>query len=131
MKLISFFLVIMLVLGSCRESKPVNAPQQLISQDKMAVLIAEFAVNDQLHTLNAKGNMEQSTRFILKQHQVTAPQFSESYQYYLSSPRKLESILKEAQDIIKQKDPEAEQYIEQQLKPRNEKTEESAPLLKQ
>lgn len=115
MKRLSFFLVLMLVLGSCQEAKPVNAPQQLISQDKMAELIAEFAVNDQLHNLNAKGNMEQSTRFILKQHQVTAQQFSESYQYYLSSPRKLESILKEAQDIIKQKDPEAEQYIEQQL----------------
>lgn len=115
MKRLSFFLVLMLALGSCQEAKPVNAPQQLISQDKMAELIAEFAVNDQLHNLNAKGNMEQSTRFILKQHQVTAQQFSESYQYYLSSPRELESILKEAQDIIKQKDPEAEQYIEQQL----------------
>lgn len=118
-KLIVLFV---LVLFSCKDAKPVNEPKNLIPEDKMSALIADFAINDQMSFLNTNGNMEISSRFILKKHNVTAKQFTESYQYYISSPSTVRKILDDAQDIIKEQDPEAEKYIDKKIKEVGSKT---------
>ena len=105
-----------LVIMSCKDSKPVNAPANLLPAKKMSELIADFAINDQMSYMNSGGNLETSSRFILKKHRVTARQFSESYKYYLASPTQLQNILDDAQEMVKDKDPEAEKYIDKKLK---------------
>ncbi|MDO4224575.1 MAG: DUF4296 domain-containing protein [Bergeyella zoohelcum] len=117
------FLILMLsvsVLFSCENSKSVNTPKNLIDKDKMSELIAEFAINEQMSIINHKGNMETNTRYILKKYGVSAAQFSESYAYYLASPSDLEKILDNAQNIVIEKHPEAETYIEKKEKETNQ-----------
>lgn len=114
MKKLIFLFVLILV--SCKDSRPVNTPKNLIDKDKMAALIADFAISDQMGMMNPSGNLDTSSRFILNKHGVTAKQFTESYEYYLSSPATVRDILDEAQDIIKSQDPEAEKFIDKKLK---------------
>lgn len=123
-KLIVFFFVI---LFSCQDSKPISEPKNLVPKDKMSALIADLAISDQLGILNSKGNMEVSARYILKQHNVSAKAFTESYQYYLTSPETVRSILEDAQDLVKQKDPKAEKFIDKKVNEMN-KGLEVAPL---
>lgn len=105
---------LLLVAVAC--SSPIEEPPNLISEEKMANLIAEFALNEQMGAINPSGNMETNTIYILKKHGVTGKQFSDSYKFYLASPSKIENIYDDAQDIIKEKDPEAEKFIEKKLK---------------
>lgn len=111
-KLILFLLFI---IYSCQDSKPISEPKNLVPKEKMAALIADLAISDQLGILNSEGNMEVSSRYILKQYNVSAQAFTESYQYYLTSPETVKSILDDAQEIIKQKDPEASNFIDKKV----------------
>lgn len=120
MKRLIFLLV--LILFSCKDSKPVNAPKNLIDKEKMSALIADFAINEQMGMINPSGNLDISSRYILKKHGVSAKQFSESYQYYLSSPETVRGILDDAQEILKNQDPEAEKFIDKKLKEINKNT---------
>lgn len=117
MRKLIFLLVLILV--SCKDAKPINKPSNLISDDKMAELIADFAVNDQMSFLNVGGNLETGSRYILKKHNVTAKQFSESYTYYVADPRKLDKIFSKAQEIVKDLDPKAEAFFEKREKELN------------
>lgn len=109
-------LLFVLVLFSCKDSKPINTPKNLIDQDKMAAVIADFAINEQMGMINASGNLDISSRYILKKHGITAKQFTESYEFYLTSPDTVRDILDNAQEILKSQHPEAEQFIEKKLK---------------
>lgn len=100
---------------ACKDPAPVNTPKDLLSEEKMAAIIADFALNDQMSYLNPQGNLEVQSRFILKDHKVGAKTFAESYKYYIASPRKLEAIMEKAQEIIKNKDPKAEKYINKKI----------------
>lgn len=111
-KLILFLLFI---IYSCQDSKPISEPKNLVPKEKMAALIADLAISDQLGILNSEGNMEVSSRYILKQYNVSAQAFTESYQYYLTSPETVKSILDDVQEIIKQKDPEASNFIDKKV----------------
>ncbi len=112
-------LTIILVFTACSDA--VDKPKDLLGKDKMSEIIADFAVTDQMGMLNQKGNMETETRFILKKHNATAKQFSDSYEFYLSKPATLEKIFDNAQDIIKEKDPDAAKFIEKKLEPIKDK----------
>lgn len=114
MRLLS--IIVVLLLFSCKDAKPIHKPANLISDKKMSALIADFAIGDQMSFLNSSGNLEISSRYILKKHNVTAKQFSESYTYYLASPKQLEEIFDNAQEIIREQDPGAEKYIEKKQK---------------
>ncbi|MBF5026904.1 DUF4296 domain-containing protein [Planobacterium oryzisoli] len=115
------FLLLLTCSWACKDPAPVVAPKALLSEEKMAAVIADFALNDQMSYLNPEGNLELQSRYILKEHKVSAKTFAESYKYYIASPRKLESIMDQAQEIIKKKDPKAEAYI-------NKKTEENGEV---
>lgn len=106
-------------------SKPIDEPKNLIPKHKMSEMVADFAMADQMSFLNQTGNLETQTRYILKKHNVTAKQFSESYKYYLSSPSSLDKIYDDAQEIIINKDPDAEKYIDKKM----EQNKTSAPYL--
>lgn len=106
-----FFLF--LFLFSC--SDYVDKPKNLLSKDKMATIIADFAVNDQSIMLNPKGNLEIGTKYILKKHQVSATDFTESYKYY-SVKRKLEGILEDAQKLLIEQNPDTEEFIKKKIK---------------
>lgn len=93
----------------------VNKPQDLVDEDTMASLIAEFAINDQLGALNQKGSMEQSSKYILNQYKVTGKAFTESYTYYTSKPKKLERIYNKAQENLMDRNPEAKKFIKEKL----------------
>lgn len=111
-KLISLFSL--LFLFSC--SDIVDEPKNLLSKEKMAEVIADFAIYDQSYAVNPNTNMELTSRFVLKKHKITAPVYRESYKYYMSHPTQLDKILKNAKKIILEKDPELEGYIEKMKK---------------
>ena len=110
MKLIFVFLSFLMT--SC--SGLIDPPKNLIAKDEMAVLVAEFAINEQLSNTIPGTNIENATRVVLKQKKIKAKDFSESYKYYTATGD-LEKILNDAQEIILNKDPAAKKYIEKNL----------------
>lgn len=115
-----FFLLILLIFV-CSCENFANKPKDLLSQNKMAEIMAEMALNDQATITNPKANLEIGTRFILKKNNIKPDNFVTSYSYYAAT-KKIPAIAEEAQEIIKQKHPEAEKYI-------NKKTKEDAIVL--
>lgn len=107
-KLISLFSL--LFLFSCSEI--VDQPKNLIGKEKMAEIIADFAIYDQSYSVNPDANMELASRFVLKKHKITAPIYRDSYKYYMAHPTQLDKVLKNAKEIILEKDPKLEAYIE-------------------
>ena len=105
--------IILLLFSSCQNY--VDKPKDLLSQNKMAEILAEMALNDQATAINTSANLELGTRFILKKYNIKAEQFSSSYRYYVVT-KKIPKIVVKAQDIIKDKNPEAEEYINKKLK---------------
>ncbi|MEG0760314.1 protein of unknown function [Chryseobacterium piscicola] len=110
-KIFCFF--IFLLLFSCKEY--IDKPKNLLTQDTMAELMAEMAINDQVSFLYQGKNLESGTRFILKNHKVKANDFVESYRYYVVN-QKMKSIVEQAQKILLEKDPKAEKHVKEKLK---------------
>ncbi|WP_144281487.1 DUF4296 domain-containing protein [Chryseobacterium echinoideorum] len=108
-KLIGFF--IFLFVFSCTEY--IDKPKNLIDQDKMAEIIAEMAINDQIIFLYPDKNLESGTRFILKSYNIKADDFVESYKYYVIK-QKMKGIVEEAQEILEEKDPKAVDKIKKE-----------------
>ena len=112
-----FFLLTLtffITLVSCSDA--MDKPKNLLDSKTMSEMIADFAINEQLGLMNQDGNMEISSKYILKKYNVRGQDFSDSYSYYLSKPKELQRILKRAQKIIKEKDPDAAEYIEKKEK---------------
>lgn len=109
-------LFILLFAVSCQKSGAVDKPKNLIEPDQMATIIAEFAVSEQVNYQSKGGDLETTSRYVLASQKVTATEFQESYNYYIASPRVLEKILVQAQQIVAEKDPKAKSYIEKKLK---------------
>ena len=112
---IIFFLI--LSIFSC--SKFVEKPKVLVSEEKMAEILVELSLNDQAPLTKAKmPNVEAGTRYILKKNNVSAKEFSDSYQYYAIT-KKLSKILENAQEILLERYPETEAYILKKNKENN------------
>lgn len=108
-----FLIIVTFLLASCSEL--IDPPKNLIEKDKMAEIIAEFAINDQLSTFFPQTNIENLTRFTLQKNKITATNFVESYKFYTATGD-MEKILNNAQEIVMAKDPAAKNYIEKKLK---------------
>ena len=108
-----FFIIFTFLLASCSEL--IDPPKNLIEKDKMSEIIAEFAINDQMSNFFPQTNIENLTRFTLKQKNITATDFVESYKFY-TAIGDMEKILNNAQEIVLEKDPAAKDYIEKKLK---------------
>lgn len=106
-KLLLFFILIGFV--SCGDI--VNKPAHLLSKDKMAEVIAELAISDQLSIVDSGFNLNNQTIYVFQKAKVKPIDFSESYTYYVARG-KMDQILDEAQKIIIKKDPKAKAYID-------------------
>ncbi len=99
---------------SCTEA--IEKPKDILSQEKMSEIIADFAINEQSYTIGGNINTENATRFILKKYNIKGQLFTDSYKYYMTDPDTMKEILDEAQKIIVSKDPNAEAFINKKLK---------------
>ena len=111
-KLLVFFIIFLLF--SCE--KIVDKPKNLIEKQEMAEIIADFAIYDQTYTVKPDANMELVSRFVLKKHKIDAKTYRDSYKYYISNPEEMDDIFAEAKEIILDKDPKLEDYIEKKRK---------------
>lgn len=93
----------------------VDRPANLLSEDKISEIVAEITIQEELLRVTQNSNMEDATRLVLQKYKVSAADFTASYKYYGSS-RKLDAILAESQEIIKERHPKAEAFIEKELK---------------
>lgn len=98
---------------SCSEL--IDEPKNLVPKDKMSQVIADFAMNEQLSSVVPNTNLDNATRFTLKQYKIKGDDFVNSYKYYIATGD-LEKILSNAQEIIINKDPAAKSYIEKKIK---------------
>lgn len=99
---------------SCTEA--IEKPKDILSEEKMSEIIADFAINEQSYTIGGNINTENATRFILKKYNIKGQLFTDSYKYYMTDPDTMKEILDEAQKIIVSKDPNAEAFINRKLK---------------
>lgn len=109
-----FYISMIFCVFSCQEA--IQKPEHILSKEKMAEIIADFAINDQSYTIGENINSENATRFILKKYNIKGQLFSDSYKYYMTKPDNLKDIMDQAQELIKAKDPKAEAYINKKLK---------------
>lgn len=111
-KLIPVFVVAFL--SAC--TKMVDAPKNLLSKEKMSIIIADFAIYDQAFAVKPDVNMELSSRYVLIKNHTNAKIYRDSYTYYLSDPKDMQDILEDAKKIILKKDPKLEEYMEKKKK---------------
>ena len=114
MRLFISYLMIVFCIVSCTEA--IEKPKDILSEEKMSEIIADFAINEQSYTIGGNINTENATRFILKKYNIKGQQFTDSYKYYMTDPDTMKEILDEAQKIIVSKDPNAEAFINKKLK---------------
>ncbi|WP_313028534.1 DUF4296 domain-containing protein [Soonwooa sp.] len=100
--------LILFVLMAC--SKLMDKPKNLIPQDQMAEIMADFAINDQSYIFNQKDNREGATKFLLKKYKITSKDFSESYSYYVAT-NQLDAIVEQSKEYLFKKEPKLEDYI--------------------
>ncbi len=106
-------ILLIFLVFSC--TKLIDPPENLVPQETMSELLAEFAMNEQLMSVVENVNLDNATRYSLNQKKITGNAFSESYKYYTATGE-IEDILNEAQKLIMEKDPEAKKYIEKKIK---------------
>lgn len=112
---INYILIFLFFLGLASCSETIEKPKNLVDENTMAELIAEFAINDQLGMLNQKGNMEISSKYILDKYKIKGADFAESHAYYISIPNKMESIYDKAQEILLEREPNLRKDIEKKI----------------
>ena len=113
MKYFFYILMIFCVL-SCTEA--IEKPKNLLPEDQMSEIIADFAINEQQYAIGTNINSENATRFILKKYKIKGELFTKSYEYYMTKPDVIKEILDDAQKIIIAKVPKAEAFINKKLK---------------
>lgn len=109
-----FYISLIFCTLSCNEA--IEKPKELLSEDQMSQMIADFAINDQQYVIGTNINSENSTRYILKKYKVKGELFTKSYEYYMTKPDVIKNILDDAQKIIIVKDPKADGFIKKKLK---------------
>ncbi|KMQ66348.1 hypothetical protein ACM46_02045 [Chryseobacterium angstadtii] len=107
------FIFVMLCMFSCGDY--IDKPKNLIEPDAMAEILADLAITDQAVIIYQNKNLEAGTRFVLKTHKVKSEDFVESFKYYVVKD-KMKDIADQAKEIILQKDPKADKYIQNKLK---------------
>lgn len=109
-----FYISMIFCVLSCTEA--IEKPKDILPEDQMSEIIADFAVNEQQYVIGTNINSEKATRFILKKYKIKGELFTKSYEYYMTKPEVIQEILDDAQKIIIAKDPKAEAFINKKLK---------------
>ncbi|ALR32629.1 MULTISPECIES: DUF4296 domain-containing protein [Chryseobacterium] len=108
------FIFVLLFVVSCGGDY-IDKPKNLVPKDKMAEIMVDLAINDQATYLYPNSNLEAGTRYVLKTHNVKPKDFVESFRYYVVK-EKMNGIAEDAQKILLEKDPKADQYVKDKLK---------------
>lgn len=108
------FIFVLLFVVSCGGDY-IDKPKNLVPKDKMAEIMVDLAINDQATYLYPNSNLEAGTRYVLKTHNVKPKDFVESFRYYVVK-EKMNGIADDAQKILLEKDPKADQYVKDKLK---------------
>lgn len=109
-----FVIIISLLVFSC--GRMIDKPKNLLPKEKMAEIVADFAIYDQAYSVNPNANIELATRFVLKKHKIKAQEYNDSFKYYLSNPSDIDEIYEDAKEIILKKDPKLQGYIDKKKK---------------
>lgn len=107
------FIFVLLSMFSCGDY--IDKPKNLIDKDTMAEVLAELSLNDQATFMYQNKNLEAGTRYILKTHNIKTNDFIESFKYYVVKDE-MKAITEDAQKIVLEKDPKADQYVKDKLK---------------
>ena len=99
----------------CACTELIDQPKNLVPKDKMAVILADFALTEQAESLSPAINMDNSTRYILQKYKIKGQDYVDSYKYYTATGE-MPGIIEDAQDIVLNKDPAAKIYIEKKIK---------------
>ena len=105
------YICISLLWIMCACSETISPPKNLIKEDKMAELITDFAINEQMSIINPNGDSEASTLYLFQKYKVSAKDFSDSQTYYMTYPNKMEKIYEKSQEILLEKYPELKANI--------------------
>ncbi|MCJ8152587.1 DUF4296 domain-containing protein [Chryseobacterium sp. SSA4.19] len=108
------FICMLIFMVSCGGSY-IDKPKNLVSKDQMAQILADLTINDQATFMYPNANLEAGTRYVLKSHNVKPQDFIDSFKYYVIK-EKMNGIAEEAQRIVLEKDPKADQYVKDELK---------------
>lgn len=108
------FFFAFLLICSCGQTI-MDKPKNLLSEDKMAEVLADLALNDQSVINFPTANLQSGAMYVLQQQKVKQEDFTSSYNYYLVN-KDLAKIIGNAQEIIKKKDPKGEKFINDKLK---------------
>jgi hypothetical protein len=114
-RLICFFMFLFLV--SCSEY--IDQPKNLLDTETMSEIMADLSINDQVSNTFQGKNLESGTRYILKNHNVKADDFVESYKYYVAKG-KMNKIVDDAQAILLEKDPKAKDFVKSKTTPKTD-----------
>ena len=101
--------LLLLIVFACQEQVP--APSGLLSKDKMAAVMADFAIYSDAYNIDRNVNMDDIGHYILQHEDITVKQFSDSYQYYLVRAGRLNDIYERAKKIILKKDPALKEFL--------------------
>jgi hypothetical protein len=108
------FVLIMIFMVSCGGGY-IDKPKNLVPKDQMAEILADLTINDQATFMYPNANLEAGTRYVLKTHKVKPQDFIDSFRYYVVK-EKMSGIAEDAQKIVLEKDPKADQYVQDELK---------------
>lgn len=99
-------LLSILFLNACSSS--IEKPDNLLSKDEMAAMIADFAIYEQASVIQQSDSlidMNNIGKAVLKYHKMSTNQFLDSYLYYVSKPEDMKTIYDRVNDILLEKDP--------------------------
>ena len=106
--------ILVLIFVQC--TPPTPKPKNLISKEKMAAVLVDFAIYDQAYHVTNTSDLESSSLFVLKKNKIKSKDFKESYQYYLTNGDDLEDIYDLAEENILKKDPKLKDFIKKKEK---------------
>ena len=105
--LILFFI---LIISAC--TKNAEQPENLVSEGKMAGIIAEIYLYQQSGYLqeikNSQPDFAKIDAGLIKKHGVEIQDFEESYRFYVLHPDQYNKIMKQVRDILEKQLPEKE-----------------------
>ena len=89
----TFFLIALLLLFSCSSQEPTGIPANILSKEKMAVLLTDVHILEASMNLNLSNeirsvneNREETMLAVLKKNEITREQYDESFQFYSEHP---------------------------------------------
>ncbi len=105
--LISIFMF--LLFSGCAEMKPESVPKNILSQDSMALVLADVLILDEgvikrKLTDSLRNLLNQKYLRVFEIHGITKEQFLISHEYYVTRPDQMELIYQEVIDELSRKE---------------------------